>query len=49
MAAHFFLSIVDGLNASSVSEILLIPSKEDAVQRWLMQAKHSSLLIGRAG
>ena len=37
---RIFLFIrVDGLNASSVSEILLIPSKEDAVQRWLMQAE----------
>ena len=35
----FLLIRVDGLNASSVSEILLIPSKEDAVQRWLMQAE----------
>ncbi len=37
--AIFLLIRVDGLNASSVSEILLIPSKEDAVQRWLMQAE----------
>ncbi len=35
----FLLIRVDGLNASSVSEILLIPSKEDAVRRWLMQAE----------
>ena len=39
MAAHFLLIRVDGLNASSVSEILLIPNKEDAVRRWLMQAE----------
>jgi hypothetical protein len=35
----FLLIRVDGLDASSVSEILLIPSKEDTVQRWLMQAE----------
>ena len=35
----FLLIRVDGLNASCVSEILLIPSKEDAVRRWLMQAE----------
>uniref|UniRef100_UPI001F079616 hypothetical protein n=3 Tax=Klebsiella pneumoniae complex TaxID=3390273 RepID=UPI001F079616 len=35
----FLLIRVDGLNASSVSEILLIPGKEDAVRRWLMQAE----------
>ncbi|MCZ3370784.1 hypothetical protein NYZ76_17325 [Acinetobacter baumannii] len=35
----FLLIRVDGLNASSVSEILLIPNKEDAVRRWLMQAE----------
>ncbi len=35
----FLLLRVDGLDASSVSEILLIPSQEDTVQRWLMQAE----------
>lgn len=35
----FLLIRVDGLDASSVSEILLIPSKEDTVQRWLIQAE----------
>ena len=35
----FLLIRVDGLDASSVSEILLIPSKEDTLQRWLMQAE----------
>ena len=35
----FLLIRVDGLDASSVSEILLIPGKEDTVQRWLMQAE----------
>ncbi|HGN2732374.1 hypothetical protein [Pseudoxanthomonas winnipegensis] len=35
----FLLVRVDGLDASSVSEILQIPGKEDTVQRWLMQAE----------
>lgn len=35
----FLLIRVDGLDASSVSEILLIPGKEDTVQRWLIQAE----------